>query len=210
MFEHNCFFQKDQGKTASGARILSPYPTQRPLPCLLIKSFFYGVRWWAAFGHNSGLCLICEYVAFGIMLFGIMSHSGLCTYFGIMLFGIMSHLGLCPIRNYIAFRLMSLGAMSFRLMLFGAMSFDLLSENRFFLFFNFSPRQRSTLYKPMIRIRIRVSLTDWDKIIAKWFCWQHLLVSRLAGSQHGVYGWDLQHLPQIWPQGQVVRLVSIL
>ena len=77
------------------------------------------------------------------MLFGIMSHSGLCTYFGIMLFGIMSHLGLCPIRNYIAFRLMSLGAMSFRLMLFGAMSFDLLSENRFFLFFNFSPRQRS-------------------------------------------------------------------
>ena len=41
MVELNCLFQKDQGKTASAARILSPNPTQRPLPCLLIKSFFY-------------------------------------------------------------------------------------------------------------------------------------------------------------------------
>ena len=34
----------DRGKTASPARILSPNPTQRPLPCLLIQiiqSFFY-------------------------------------------------------------------------------------------------------------------------------------------------------------------------
>ena len=34
-------FKKDQGKTASAARILSPNPTRRPLPCLLIQSFFY-------------------------------------------------------------------------------------------------------------------------------------------------------------------------
>ena len=34
--------QKDRGKTASAARILSPNPTRRPLPCLLIQSFFYG------------------------------------------------------------------------------------------------------------------------------------------------------------------------
>ena len=40
LFNH--LFQKDQGKTASAARILSPNPTLRPLPCLLIKSFFYG------------------------------------------------------------------------------------------------------------------------------------------------------------------------
>ena len=40
----NCLFQKDRGKTASTARILSPNQTRRPLPCLLIKSFFYG--WW--------------------------------------------------------------------------------------------------------------------------------------------------------------------
>ena len=34
-----------QGKTASAARILSPKQTrQRPLPCLLIQSFFYGLR----------------------------------------------------------------------------------------------------------------------------------------------------------------------
>ena len=37
----NCLFQKDRGKTTSAARILSPNPTRRPLPCLLIQSFFY-------------------------------------------------------------------------------------------------------------------------------------------------------------------------
>ena len=35
-------FQIDRGKTGSAARILSPKQTRRPLPCLLIKSFFYG------------------------------------------------------------------------------------------------------------------------------------------------------------------------
>ena len=30
-----------QNKTASAARILSPNPTQRPLPCLLNQAFFY-------------------------------------------------------------------------------------------------------------------------------------------------------------------------
>ena len=39
--EFNRLFQKDRGKTASAARILSPNPTRRPLPCLLIQSFFY-------------------------------------------------------------------------------------------------------------------------------------------------------------------------
>ena len=39
--ELNRLFQKDRGKTASAAKILSPNPTQRPLPCLLIKFFFY-------------------------------------------------------------------------------------------------------------------------------------------------------------------------
>ena len=40
-FEFNRLFQKDQGKTAIAVRILSPNPTWRPLPCLLIQSFFY-------------------------------------------------------------------------------------------------------------------------------------------------------------------------
>ena len=40
--ELNRLFKKDRGKTASAARILSPNPTWQPLPCLLIKSFFYG------------------------------------------------------------------------------------------------------------------------------------------------------------------------
>ena len=40
--EPNRLFQKDQGKTASAERILSPNPMRRPLPCLLIQSFFYG------------------------------------------------------------------------------------------------------------------------------------------------------------------------
>ena len=39
--ELNRLFQKDRGNTASAARILSPNPTRRPLPCLLIQSFFY-------------------------------------------------------------------------------------------------------------------------------------------------------------------------
>ena len=38
--ELNRLFQKDRGKTASAAKILSPNPTRRPLPCLLIQSFF--------------------------------------------------------------------------------------------------------------------------------------------------------------------------
>ena len=41
MVELNRLSQKDRGKTASAARILSPNPKQQPLPCLLIKSFFY-------------------------------------------------------------------------------------------------------------------------------------------------------------------------
>ena len=40
MVEFNCLFQKDQGKTASAARILSANPMRRPLPCLLIQSLF--------------------------------------------------------------------------------------------------------------------------------------------------------------------------
>ena len=40
----NRLFQKDRDKTASAARILSPNPTRRPLPCLLIQSFFYGAE----------------------------------------------------------------------------------------------------------------------------------------------------------------------
>ena len=39
--ELNSLFQKERGKTASAARILSLNPTRRPLPCLLIQSFFY-------------------------------------------------------------------------------------------------------------------------------------------------------------------------
>ena len=39
--EFNCLFQKERGKTASLARILSPNPMRRPLPYLLIQSFFY-------------------------------------------------------------------------------------------------------------------------------------------------------------------------
>ena len=39
--ELNRLSQKDRGRTASAARILSPNPTRRPLPCLLIQSFFY-------------------------------------------------------------------------------------------------------------------------------------------------------------------------
>ena len=42
--ELNRLFQKDRGKTANVARILSPNPIRRPLPCLLIQSFFYGMR----------------------------------------------------------------------------------------------------------------------------------------------------------------------
>ena len=42
MVELNPLFQKDRGKKASAARILSPNQMRRPLPCLLIKSFFYG------------------------------------------------------------------------------------------------------------------------------------------------------------------------
>ena len=42
--EFNRSFQKDRGKTASTAKILYPNPTQQPLPCLLIKSFFSGAR----------------------------------------------------------------------------------------------------------------------------------------------------------------------
>ena len=34
-----------RGITASAARILSPNPKRRPLPCLLIQSFFYGQPW---------------------------------------------------------------------------------------------------------------------------------------------------------------------
>ena len=34
-------FNRSRGKTASAARILFPEQTQRPLPCLLIQSFFY-------------------------------------------------------------------------------------------------------------------------------------------------------------------------
>ena len=41
--EFSRLFQKDRGKTTSAARIRSPNPTRRPLPCLLIKSFFYGL-----------------------------------------------------------------------------------------------------------------------------------------------------------------------
>ena len=44
MVELNRLFQKDRGKTASVARIQSPNPTQQPLHCLLIQSFFYGVK----------------------------------------------------------------------------------------------------------------------------------------------------------------------
>ena len=40
--EFNCLLQKDRGKTASAAKILSPHPMLGPLPSLLIKSFFYG------------------------------------------------------------------------------------------------------------------------------------------------------------------------
>ena len=39
--EFNHLLQKDLGTTASAARILSPNPMRRPLPCLLIQSFFY-------------------------------------------------------------------------------------------------------------------------------------------------------------------------
>ena len=46
MVELDRLFQKDQGKTASAARILSPNPMRRPLPCLLIKSFFYDCTFW--------------------------------------------------------------------------------------------------------------------------------------------------------------------
>ena len=35
LIEFNHLFQKDQGKTASAERILSPNPTRRPLHCLL-------------------------------------------------------------------------------------------------------------------------------------------------------------------------------
>ena len=41
--ELDCLFQIYRGKSASAARILSPNPIRRPLPCLLIKSFFYGL-----------------------------------------------------------------------------------------------------------------------------------------------------------------------
>ena len=44
MIECNHLFQKDQGKAASVARILSPNPTRRPLPCLLNQSFFYAQK----------------------------------------------------------------------------------------------------------------------------------------------------------------------
>ena len=51
-------FKKDWGKTASTARILSPNLTWRPLPCLLIKSFFYGCDKLRAFGRQHGTCHI--------------------------------------------------------------------------------------------------------------------------------------------------------
>ena len=41
--ELNLLFQKDRGKTASAAKILSQNPMRRPLPCILIKSFFYAL-----------------------------------------------------------------------------------------------------------------------------------------------------------------------
>ena len=40
--ELNRLIQKDRVKTACAARMLSPNPMRRPLPCLLIQSFFYG------------------------------------------------------------------------------------------------------------------------------------------------------------------------
>ena len=43
MVELGRLFQIDWGKTASEARILSPKQMRRPLPCLLIESFFYAV-----------------------------------------------------------------------------------------------------------------------------------------------------------------------
>ena len=39
--ELNRLFQKDRGNTASAARILSPNPMRRPLPCLLSQSLLY-------------------------------------------------------------------------------------------------------------------------------------------------------------------------
>ena len=42
--ELNRLIQKDRGKTAGAARILSLNPTRRPSPCLLIKSFFYDLK----------------------------------------------------------------------------------------------------------------------------------------------------------------------
>ena len=53
-------FQKDQGQTASVASILSLNPTQPPLPCLLIQSFFYGVRE----TKSSGLLIIPRWTYF--------------------------------------------------------------------------------------------------------------------------------------------------
>ena len=44
---------------------------------------------------SSGLCRLWHYVAFRVMSFGIMSHSGLC------LFSIMLHLALCRIQPYV-------------------------------------------------------------------------------------------------------------
>ena len=69
---------------------------------------------------HSALCRIRHYVAFGVMLFsilsfGIMSHSGLC------------HSAMCRIRHYVAFGLMSFGYAPFGVMLLGLMSFGVMS-----------------------------------------------------------------------------------
>ena len=58
--EFNHLFKKDRGKTASAARVLSPNPKRQPLPCLLIKSFFYGFHLYCCSKFHKNICQTCS------------------------------------------------------------------------------------------------------------------------------------------------------
>ena len=64
---NNHLFQKDRGKTASAARILSPNPTRRPLPCLLIKSFFYGQGVFRAAEKRGRVYILLQSIVEGVL-----------------------------------------------------------------------------------------------------------------------------------------------
>ena len=87
----NRLFQIDWGKTASAARILSPNLTRRPLPYLLIQSFFYG--WgggeenvctgkysYTGFSAKNLLTIFLVYILYSMYSLHCYFCSSLCTF----------------------------------------------------------------------------------------------------------------------------------